>query len=86
MKGLNNAERYFVFDHKLVGKVSQSQFIEGTLSLGIRGVRELDVVELFKRVDVSRSGFVSENEFRLMFDTEDGQIKNEKDIKLTREM
>ena len=89
VKGLSNQERYLLFDSKLEGRIPRELFYSIVRSMNIRGLKEDKLALLFQNLDTNKTGYVSENEFRLAFDDVEapvGQVdyridKNEEEIR-----
>ena len=86
VKKFSNQERFRLFDEEGHGKISDKVFLDVVKSFSIRGVRDQDILNLFKKIDTNKTGFISENEFRLWFDTEDGKEPSQRGVILTRDL
>jgi len=86
-RGMRNNERFLFFDEKAEGRFSFNTWVEKIKLLGITDIPEKDLTDLFYRIDVNRTNFISENEFRYTFDDNDEEsMVSYQNIKLTKEL
>ena len=82
---LPNDERFSYIAGPNKPTITKMDFVTKVKAMNIQKLTEQDIKNLAERLDVNRTGFISENEFRLHFDEQD-PIYQRRDVKMTMQM